>query len=108
MVGIFESNLVTRDLMLKMSNILSSLKRGLVCAKKIRGMIVLPDHRNSSCVKLDSHREITCKFSIAEQNVYTLSHFELLQVLQPYLHFNSYATSGKKTHCDIKKALLSS
>ena len=43
MIGIYESNLVTRDFMQKMSGILSSLKRGLVRAKKIQGMIVMPD-----------------------------------------------------------------
>ena len=44
MIGIYESNLVTRDFMQKMSGILSSSKRGLVRFKKIQRMIVMPDH----------------------------------------------------------------
>ena len=44
MIGIYESNLVTRDFMQKMSGILSSLKRGLVIAKKIQAMVVMSDH----------------------------------------------------------------
>ena len=60
---------------------------------------------DSNCVKLDSYREITCKFSIAEQNVYTPSYLESLQL---YLHVNLYATIGqkltevlRKPHCHL-------
>ena len=44
-------------------------------------------------MKLDSYREITCKFSIAEKKGDTPSYLESLQL---YLHVNLYATIGQK------------